>query len=264
MTGVEVKPHYVGNEANAKRGVLNLKYPVEHGIVTDWDGMERIWDYTFSQQLRVTPSDHPILLTECPLNPRSDREKMMEIMFGNFQTPAVYLQMTAVAALYAAGRTTGLVLDSGDAVTYSVPIYEGFAFRKPVQRANIGGRDITQVLQKELNAEGFAFSSSAELDLVRGIKERLCYVAEDFAAECDKPLQEISEDYTLPDGKVINIGQARFKAAETMFDPKAFLEMEDKCGGVCELLVTSIKTGDVDLAAELTRNIILVRTVPLK
>ncbi|KAK2617037.1 actin [Conoideocrella luteorostrata] len=257
MSGVEVKPLYVGNEASAKRGILNLKYPVEHGVVTDWVGMEMIWEHTFSQELRVAPSDHPILLTECPLNPKTNREKMMEIMFDTFRTPAAYVQITAVGALYASGRTTGLVLDSGDAVTHTVPIYEGFAVRKTILRADVSGRDITQVLQRELKAEGFAFSSSAELDIVRDIKERLCYVAENFVEECDRPLQEISQDYTLPDGSVISVGQARFKAAETMFDPKTFLDVEDEYGGVCGQIAKSITTSEIDLRAALARNIVL-------
>lgn len=262
LSGVEFNSLYVGHEAGAKRGILSLQSPVEHGVITDWSGMEIIWEYTFNQQLRVMPSDHPVFLTEGPLNPKSHREKIMEIMFDTFQTPAAYVQIAAVAALYASGRTTGLVLDSGDAVTYTVPIYEGFAVRKTILRTDIGGRDITQVLQKELKAEGFPFSSSAELEIVREIKERLCYVAENFAEECQRPLQDISQEYTLPDGNIISVGQASFKAAEAMFDPKVFLEVEDEYGGVCGQVTKSIVISEIDLRAALSRNILLVRTVP--
>ncbi|MHA1686632.1 MAG: actin, cytoplasmic 2 [Candidatus Heimdallarchaeaceae archaeon] len=258
MTDVEhyVREYYIGEEAINLRGVLKLVYPVEHGQVQDWDAMERIWHYTFYNDLRVNPNERPVLLTEPPLNKNQNKEKMAELMFETFNVPAMYISMQAILSLYSSGRTTGIVIDSGDGVTHIVPIYEGFAISHAIHRSDIGGRDITDYLRRLLRQRGYSLSSSAEREIVRDIKERLCYVALDPEKELKlaEKVSGMEKTYTLPDGETLTIGAERFMAPELLFNPSAIGSEEEPLD---ELIYRAIQNCDVDLRRDLYANIVL-------
>lgn len=226
MAGALEGDLFVGPKAEEHRGLLSIRYPMEHGIVTDWNDMERIWTYIYSKdQLSTFSEEHPVLLTEAPLNPRKNREKAAEIFFETFNVPAWFVSMQAVLSLYvssfhfisfnlilmscfrvdryATGRVTGVVLDSGDGVTHAVPIYEGFAMPNSIMRADIAGRDVTRHLRALIRKEGFNFRTTAEFEIVRSIKEKACYLSTNTQKEEGSDTEQTF--YTLPDGNTLEV-----------------------------------------------------------
>lgn len=149
------------------------------------------------------------MLTEAPLNPRRHREKAAQIFFETFNVPAMFVSIQAVLALYASGRTTGLVLDSGDGITHAVPVYDGFAVKNGIRRIDVAGRDMTEQVQYLLRKQGHVFNTSAEKEIVKNIKEKMCFITLN-PIQAEKDYAHRTEEYTLPDGKTIKVLSSLF------------------------------------------------------
>ncbi|MFX0094949.1 MAG: actin, cytoplasmic 2, partial [Candidatus Hodarchaeota archaeon] len=251
----QVRKYYIGTEALRISKLLRLVYPIDHCIVDNWDSMEDIWQYTFQEELRVNPSEHPVLLMESPLiGPRLNREKMAEIMFETFKVPALFVSNQAFLALYASGRTTGVVVDIGESLTQIVPIYEGFVISHAVQRLDIGGRDITEFLGRLLFQRGYKFSGLIEHDWIRKIKESCCYVSLDPEKEIKRGIGGKEKIYLLPYGETLTIGFEAFVAPEMLFNP-ATIGLE--AGPIDENIYFTIQNTDISLRDEFYANIVL-------
>ncbi|XP_063173446.1 actin-related protein T2-like [Candoia aspera] len=241
---------YIGDRALSKKGAL-LSYPVERGIISCWDDMEKLLRYIYKHELKVKPSTRPVFLSEPPRNPRQNREKITERMFEDFKVPALYLAIQATLALYTSARTTGLVLDSGDGVTHAVPVYDGYCLPHGVSRLAVAGRDVTDYLASLLLENNPASVSRAKKTVVRVIKEKFCYVALDPKQEAEKKVEEILK---LPDGNAIKIHLHLCQAPEILFTPKI---IGVEAPGVHTMITKSIRKCDKDIWAPLYGNVVL-------
>jgi actin-related protein 2 len=256
VDGVQIKDIMVGEDASKLRSMLQLSYPMDNGIVRNWEDMQHLWDYTFKEALKINPSECKIMLTEPPMNPKRNRENMVTLMFEKYGFHSVYVAIQAVLTLYAQGLLTGVVVDSGDGVTHIVPVYEGFALPHLTRRLDVAGRDITRYLIKLLLLRGYAFNRTADFETVRQIKEKLCYVGYDLETET-RLAQETTvlvESYTLPDGRVIKVGSERFEAAEALFQPHL---VDVEAVGMAEQLYNTIQAADMDIRSEFFKHIVL-------
>jgi len=228
------KDYYVGEEAQQKRGILLLKYPLEHGVITNWDVAG-------------------VLLTEAPMNPKENREKMTQIMFETFSARRFYVAIQAVLSLYASGRTTGVVVDCGDGVSHTVPIYEGYSMPHAIQRINLAGRDLTDYICKILTESKINLHTSAERESAKKIKEDLCYISMNFAEEVDNFAGK-EKTFELPDMSVVTVHNQIIRCPELMFKPS----MDGKeMMGLHELAKKTVDDCDLDVRKDLLMNIVM-------
>ncbi|CAK89245.1 unnamed protein product (macronuclear) [Paramecium tetraurelia] len=251
----DFEDQYFGEEAMAKANALSLKYPIQRGIINDWDGIIYINMILIWNQFGIMQeSEHPILLTEVPINPNANREKTMQILFETFQAPLISLVNKAVLPLYAVGKLTGVVVDSGQDDTNIVPVYEGYYLQHAVLRRDYAGNACTQEFLQILNKSGYYFYKHYYRSLIIEMKEKLCYVAQDYDKEIKKYKESGAEDtkYELPDGDFITIKNEKFRCSELLFKPYQEVEV-----GIHELVYNSLKKCDPSLQLYLYLNIIL-------
>lgn len=253
---IEIKDIMVGDEASAARQNLEIKYPMENGIIKYWDDMEHLWKYTFDEKLHINPSECKILLTEPPRNPAKNKEKIGEIMFEKFGFQGVYIAVQAVLVLYAQGVLTGVVVDSGDGVTHIIPVYEGFDIPNLVRSLDIAGSHVTQRMIDLLLLRGYAFNRTADFETIRMLKEKFCYVGYDLNIEnqLGNETTVLMESYQLPDGRNIKLGPERYLAPEILFKPSL---IGKESMGIHEMLFDCINSADLDLRADFYSHILL-------
>ena len=251
--GDEKKESIIGSEAEKKFGILNISYPIQGGIIVNWDEMERIWANTFYGELKISPEEHNLLLSESPFITRKDREKMLEMMFETFNCASTYLVAQSVLAAYSVGKSTGISIDCGHTSLNFAPIYEGFLQRHCVQHIPIAGKDINDILINLLIKNGQVIDSKMQKQSIIKAKESFCFLRYDNEDEIEKKKEEETKEWELPDKKKITISKERFQATEVLFDPKQF---GYDYPNFQELFKKTVKGIDSDLREIMLANII--------
>uniref|UniRef100_G3UNF4 Uncharacterized protein n=1 Tax=Loxodonta africana TaxID=9785 RepID=G3UNF4_LOXAF len=227
-------------------------YPVlNRGVISDWDALEVLWQHLFYCRLGVQPEELAVLVADSPISPRTNREKVAEILFERFHVPAMQTVHQALLALYAYGRTTGLVLGSGHGTSYVAPILTGDLAPIDTYRLDVAGYDLTEYLAQLLLAGGHSLPKAG---LVNQIKEASCYVAMDMAAEMASIQAQACVDFVLPDKQVITLGSERFRCPEALFQPN-LLGLNQP--GLPQLALLSISRLEAKQQEQLLANVVL-------
>ena len=267
MAGALESDILCGDSARAARGLCRLSYPMKSGVVTDWDALQTLYASAYSA-CAVSADHHPLLITEAPLTPATMRARMCELLFESFSAPAMHIAVSSVLSLYASGRTTGAVIDIGDGVMSATPVVDGFVVPHAVQRSDVAGRAVSEYLALLIRrASGAAFVSSAELDIVREIKEKCCYVSYHSHASADDVAVVVGSGssgggldvepevtYRLPDGSALSLTHEKYRACELLFTPSHF---GYETNGAHVMAHTAIARSDCDLRRALYGAIIL-------
>jgi len=249
---LEIKDFYVGEDIDRYREYLTITTPISNGKVESWDHVEKMWQYCFDA-LEVDVEDHNVLITERPRGMKDYKEKAATILFESFDVPALYISLQPTLSLYASGRTTGISIDSGCGPTHIVPIYEGYALSHAGELLAIGGRDATKYMMQMLAEDrGFDATIPNAKKSIREMKESLCVVVNNFGDAIENNTEE--QEYALPDGTMVTVGQELFKCPEVFFNP---LIMDHDQEGVHSLTLSAIMKCDTDIRRDLWANIVL-------
>jgi len=288
---------YIGDgQINCWKENMELKNPLKNGLIEDWDTLEALWDYIFSEGLMIDPSEHPLFVSECSWNTRNIREKLTELAFEKYQVQAFYVAKNAVLSAFSSGRSTGLILDSGGGTTSAVPVSDGYVLKKGIIKQNFGGEFLSQqaatlieslynikitprykIKKKNAVDAGVpadfveydrpnttpSFHQYAMNQVMHEFKETICQVSENPYREGilkGRPLK----CYEFPNGYNNSFGIERFKIPEIMIQPREFIiqkpnEPIDTTNllGMHELIYRSINLCDVDIRPNLYSNIVL-------
>ena len=268
--GIDDLDFYIGDEGEAATGYA-IKYPIRHGVVEDWDLMERFYEQCIFKYLRAEPEDHYFLLTEPPLNSPENREYTAEIMFESFNVPGLYIAVQAVLALAASWTSrqvgertlTGTVIDSGDGVTHVIPVAEGYVIGSSIKHIPIAGRDITYFVQQILRDRETGIPPEQSLETAKAVKERFGYICPDIAKEMNKYDADPKKWFkkygsrhpvTKKDWE-IDVGYERFLGPEVFFHPE-FCN-PDFTTPISETVDVVIQSTPIDVRRPLYKNIVL-------
>jgi actin-related protein len=218
MVDVSARSIYVGNDVSRMRGVLKITHPIQRGAIMDWDSYFEILNYIFYSLLRVDSlADYPVFYCEPPFMHRETKEYIARLLFETHGVRSLIMMPTPVLSLFSVGLTTGLVVESGEGLTWVAPIINGVMQEHAVQKIPLAGIDVNHNLKNLLMREGVNIASSAADEIIQEIKEKNCYFVID---PNDPPKSGENFVFPMPDGSTISIAnRVLYQAPEVLFEP---------------------------------------------
>lgn len=271
--GLDDLDFYIGHNAQQMQGTYSLNYPIKHGIIENWDHMEKMWQRCIFKYLKCEPENHYFLLTEPPLNTPENREYTAEVMFETFNVPGLYIAVQAILALAASWTSgkvekskrslTGTVIDSGDGVTHVIPVAEGYVIGSCIKHIPLAGRQITSFVQTMLRERKENIPADDHFLVSKTIKEKYSYVCQDIVKEFgkfDNDPGKYIKSYQGVDSRtrkpwMCDIGYERFLGPEIFFKPEIFDPKISE--SLPDVVDKSILACPIDTRRGLYRNIVL-------
>ncbi|XP_052272204.1 actin-3-like isoform X2 [Dreissena polymorpha] len=235
---------------------IHLEVPIEHGLIADWEAMVDMLELTFKDRLAVDPKDHPILITESPVNPAYLREKLTEIMFETFGTPGLYVKDTSVLSLFSVGLDNGIVVESGHASTYTSVVHDGVVLRNTIPKTFYSGNDVTKYVMRMLSKKSECKDGNDIIAVAKAVKESICFVSEDFSADLKlaQSMDIYERLFDLPNGKQISLNLERMFAGECLFRPEIF---GCNCPGLHRQVGRTLNLANPDIRRSVCQNVVL-------
>ena len=246
---------FIGKDAEDLKEDLDLIYPIKNGIFYDWDNLIVFLDFIFKKKLKVNPENHLLIISDNSFNTKKNREKLTEIIFENFNFPALCIEDKAILSCYSEGIFDGLNIHIGESGTYIVPIFESSKLQHATIKYDIGGQILTEYMMKLLSKTNPNFLNDYFKNIAETIKEKVCLVSESHSIYL-KNLTNFNDqiNYKLPDGSSMIINEPRFECPEIIFEPSLI----NKAGqGLPLLCANSVEKCDEDIKELLLKNVVL-------
>ena len=233
--------YIVGTDCEPMRDKLKINYPIEYGVVKNWDDMEKIWKHTYINELAMEPDYHNVMLTILPYSPKEQIEKSSEIMFEHFNVKGLYMEYPGCLSLYSEGKFDGFSIDLGDMVSNFIPILDGQYIPYNITRFDIGGRDITEFVKKSIINKIQKYLPNVQRDIIKDIKEKACYVPLEYEEEL-KSVEPF--EYEMPDGEKLTIKDERIRCPEGLFKSSLIGKEDFDIGKICNDLIKKYKENE--------------------
>ena len=249
MVSMGQQERFVGEEAISKLEIMNFNAPIQRGQVSDWDKFETLMHYLLYEKMKVVPEEISIMITESPNSPKENKQKLTELLFETFNVQNIHIANSSMLGLFAYGKTSGLIVDSGFNITSSVPLYEGFPLHHASIKLNFGGEDISksllQMIENELDP---SYKYLKGRLLADNIKEKLGFIP--LGGDID----EEEYTYTLPEGNEIKLGKQVSKCTELLFNPGENHELRS----IDDIVMSSLSKCDPDIKEDIKESICLI------